>query len=184
METVTDLGTWLGLSGLSVRTLLLAVGVALLLAGSRHYRIALILPAAALGAVLVDTVLGGSVPAGVRVLAAGAGAVGVGVLAALLEGVAVRLAGLVLGGGLVLAVWPAVMGGGPPAPWWLPIAGGLAGLLMFPALYQAALRLVVPLLAGLIIAHAVGRPGHPLWVLGPAVLGFALDAALLRRKTD
>gem|GEM_PF-2962409 len=174
----------LGASGLSAQTLLLGVAVLLLLAGSRHYRLALVLPAAALGALLVDTVLGAAVPADLRLLAAVVGAVSAGTLAAMLESIAVRLAGVLLGGGLVLAIWPAVTAGGPPAPWWLALVGGLVGLFMFPGLYRAALRLVVPLLGGLLLAHAIGRPGDLLWVLGSAVASFLLDTLLLDRSGD
>ncbi len=184
METVAELGSWLGMSGLSVRTLVLAFGIGLMLAGSRHYRLALVLPAAAFGAMLVDKGMPVNVSTGVRVTIGLVAALGTGLLAGVLETLAVRLAGCLLGGGVALAAWPALMGGGAAAPWWLPLAGGLAGLLLFPRLYRAVLRLAVPLLAGLLIAYAIGRPGHPMWVLGPAVIGVLLDAALLSRPRE
>ncbi len=183
-DAASSLSSWLGTSGLTARGVLLLLGGLLLVLGARNYRAALILPAAALGAALVDAVLATAVPGGLRVLAALVGAVATGVLAGLLESVAVRLAGVLLGGGLALALWPAVIGGGPATPWWVPLVGGFAGLAFFPGLYRAALRVVVPLLGALIVTHALGRPGDLLWVLGLAAVGFVVDSAMRSDEED
>jgi hypothetical protein len=183
MHMTVDLSNWIGSSGPTFQGLLLGGGILLLFVGSRHYKVALVLPAAILGATLIHTVLGPAIPQSVELLAIVVGAVGSGILAALLEAVAVRLAGVLLGGGFSLALWPAVVGAGPQVPWWVPLAGALVGLALFPRLYKAGLRVVVPLLGGLVVSHAIGRPGHLGWVLGLAAAGFALDTAVLARRT-
>ena len=109
-------------------------------------------------------------------------------LAGLLERVAVALAGLMLGGGLALVAWPMFApffaASGPNWPWWWPMAGSVLGLLVFPPLYDLAVRVVVPLLGRIALSAAVGQPGDLTWVLAPAAASFVLDMALRSRGDD
>ncbi len=119
-----------------------------------------------------------------RFVASLVGALVVGIVASLLESIAVRLAGALLGGSLAQTIWPVVMTGGSVTPWWVPFLGAAIGLLMFPGLYRAMLRVVIPLLGGLLVAQGLGHPGDPQIVFGLAGGSFLVDTLLrFRVKT-
>ncbi len=147
------------------RAVLALGGLLLLLWGPRLYRLALAVPGMLLGALVAPMLVDGQqdpvLLAGVTLVLALAGALAVG----LLEALALRVAGALLGGGLTAMAAPLAL---PASHWdpWLPLAGALVGMLLLPPLFRVALRVALPGLGAIAIAQALGRPTDALLVVG------------------
>ena len=119
-----------GLHTVDARWLVLAIGVILILFGSRFYKFFLMSPGAVVGVLLaVEYSPTGDemVKAGI---AAGAGVIGA-LLMRLVEKVELSCAGGALVGGLTLAVAPLFI---KTVPWYAPTIGGLVGAMFFPVI--------------------------------------------------
>jgi hypothetical protein len=136
------------------RVLCVIVGVVLLVAGSRLYRLMIVAPGFVIGVLLATHYA----PAGSDMMKMGI-IVGVGLAGALImhlmEQTALRLVGVALMVGLAMAVSPEVFG--KEEPWWLNYAAGALGAVGFPILYERALPLITSLLGSLAVAWALGR---------------------------
>lgn len=131
------------------------LGLLLLLAGSRFYRVAIIAPGFAAGVYLAQRFLGGladPLPLVFGLLLGAGGALACHVA----ERVAVRLVGSVLIAGVVYAVTPLIFHRDVPF-WWAP-AAGLVGLFLVPRLYERALPVIGAVMGALCLAWAVDRP--------------------------
>ncbi len=149
------------------RSLVGILGIALLVAGSRFYRIAIIAPGFLAG-VWVAQRLQDKFPG---ILAMGVGLVlglGGALLCYLLERAAVRLVGAVLVSGVVHAVGPVIWHTEPP--FWFAPAAGLVGLALFPSIYQKFLPLIGAVLGALCVAWSLDRI-HELPLVGVLALG-------------
>ena len=157
----------------------LAVGLALAFAGGRLYRLAIVGPGIALGAAS-GFELAGLVGLDARMVAA----VCLGILGGALFHVLERLAIAVTGAALVagLANVGAALLLGAAAPWYVPAAGAVVGLLLFPSVYKRLLGVVTAVLGGLCTAWALGQPDDLRVVGVVAVLGMVVQAAVGARK--
>jgi hypothetical protein len=147
------------------------VGGALLVAGSRLYRLALVAPGIAAGLLLGLEITAGASPEIRMVAGLSLGVIGAGVLL-LVERLAIALGGAFLLGGLANAVTPLVLPG--QDAWYVPIAGAVVGLLIFPKLFRSLLFLFTALGGALCIAWAIGRPQDlpvigGLWLAGTVI---------------
>lgn len=156
------------------------LGVLLLGWGARLYRLAIAAPGFTVG---VFAGLSVSAGAGLAVQAGVALALGLlgGGLMLALERLAVAITGAVLVGGLVFAVGPLVSA---TLPWFAPVVGGAVGLLLFPRLYRAALRLLTPLLGALCVAWAAGRPHDLLLIGGLTLVGAVFQLARAGKRDN
>jgi len=154
-----------------------AVGVVLLLAGARLYRLAIIAPGFLLGVFLAMWGLdeyGKRVDDLVRLGAmVGAGTVGA-LLSWRIEQLAVRLGGSLLVAATAHALLPLLW---PRAPWFAAPAAGFIGLLLFPALYRRLLPIITAGIGAIAIAWAADRPQDLLMMAGLTVLGAAIQLA-------
>ncbi len=152
------------------------LGVLLAVAGARFYRLAIVAPGFALG------VMGGlEVPGSQEVKLVSAialGVIGAAVLH-LLEKAAVRVGGAFLTAGLAQVAAPLVTG--QPNEWYVPVAGGVLGLFLFPALYQKLLPVITAIIGGLCVAWSVGVPEDLRVVGGVAAVGVVIQLALVMR---
>ena len=140
---------------LDPRALIGILGMLLLVAGSRFYRVAIIAPGVLAGVALADRYLsglGGALPFVFALLLGAGGALACHVA----EQMAVRLVGAVIISGVVHAAAPLVFHRDTPW-WWAPVAG-LVGLLLFPRLYERLLPLIGAILGAICIAWAIGKP--------------------------
>lgn len=154
------------------------VGLVLLVAGARLYRVAIVGPGFAAG-VFAGLQLTLGAAADTRAVAALAlGLIG-GVAMHFLERVAVSVAGAVLAGGLANAAAPRLLP--DPVPWYVPAAASLVGLLLFPRLFLALLPLITAVLGALCLGWAAARP-HDLWLLGGLATGGLLVQIATRPK--
>ncbi|MBL8617190.1 MAG: hypothetical protein JNM72_16390 [Deltaproteobacteria bacterium] len=131
------------------------LGLLLLIAGSRFYRVAIIAPGFLAGVALADhflSGLGGALPLIFALLLGAGGALACHVA----ERVAVRLVGAVIVSGVVHAVAPLLFQRETPW-WWAPVAGAV-GLLLFPRLYERLLPLIGAVLGAICVAWAAGKP--------------------------
>ena len=147
------------------------VGGALLVAGSRLYKLALIAPGMAAGLLLGLEITAGASPQIQLVAGLCLAIVGAGVLL-LVERLAVSLGGAFLVGGLANAVTPMFLPG--QDAWYVPVAGAVVGLLLFPRLFRSLLFLFTALGGALCIAWAAGRPQDlpligGLWLAGTVI---------------
>lgn len=127
------------------------LGVVLALSGARFYRLAIVAPGFALG-VLAGLEVPGSEQT--RMIAAIAlGVIGAAVLH-LVEKLAVRVGGAFLTAGLAQIAAP--MFTGEPNAWYVPVAGGVVGLFLFPSLYKKLLPVITAIMGGLCVAWSVG----------------------------
>ena len=147
------------------------VGGALLVAGSRLYRLALIAPGLAAGLLLGLEITTGASPEIRLVAALCLGIVGAGVLL-LVERLAIALGGAFLVGGLANAITPLVLPG--QDAWYVPVAGAVLGLMIFPKMFRSMLFLFTALGGALCIAWATGHPQDlpligGLWLVGTVI---------------
>ena len=150
-----------GLGAADARWLVLAIGVILIVVGSRYYKFFLMSPGAVVGVLLAVEYS----PTGDEMTKAGI-AVGAGLIGALLmhlvEKIALSTAGAALVGGLTLAFGPLFI---KEVPWYGPTIGGLVGAMIFPIIYRRSLRIVTPIMGALAVCLALDRP-EDLWLLG------------------
>ncbi len=149
------------------------VGLALALAGSRLYRLAIVGPGVAVGA-MAGLELAGAVGFESRMVAAAVLGVLGGLLAHFLERLAIALGGALLCGGLANLVGAMFWTG--ELPWFIPAAGAVIGLLAFPSVYKRLLPLVTALMGALCTAWALGRPDDLRVVGFIAVLGLIVQS--------
>lgn len=149
-----------------------ALGLILALAGSRFYRLAIIAPGFALG-VLAGLEVPGNEQT--RMIAAVAlGVIGAAVLH-LLERFAVRIGGAFLAAGLAQVAAPLITG--QPNDWYIPVAGGVVGLLLFPRLYRQLLPVITAIMGGLCVAWSVGAAADLRVVSVVAAVGCVVQIA-------
>ncbi len=147
------------------------VGGALLVAGSRLYKLALIAPGLAAGLLLGLEITAGAGPEIRMVAGLCLGIIGAGVML-LVERLAISLGGAFLVGGLANAITPLVLPG--QDAWYVPVAGAVVGLLIFPKMFRSLLFLFTALGGALCIAWAIGRPQDlpiigGLWLAGTVI---------------
>lgn len=155
------------------------VGVLILIAGTRFYKLTLMAPGFIIGA-LVAVNYGnflGLPPAGgidprllVGVLLGGAAALAM----IFLEQMAIALTGALAGGALVMIVGPMVVAS---IEWYVPFAGALVGALVFPSLYRKLLVPTTALLGAVCVTHSLSLTDNfvavaSLWLFGTAVQWF------------
>jgi len=167
MPSTDQLMAWMdptrwGFDMIDPRTLCVVIGVLLLVAGGRLYRLMLVGPGFVMGVLLATHYA----PAGSDTMKM-AIVVGCGLLGALLlhlmEQTALRMVGVALMIGAVTAVAPEVFG--PKPPWYLNYAAGAIGAIFFPRFYARALPLLTSLLGALSVAWALGRQTD-VWMIG------------------
>ena len=163
------------------RQVVALAGGALLLAGARVYRLAVVLPGVAGGALLGFSVAGGAPPAWQLGAAACLALVG-GVLFYLVERLAIALAGALVAGGAMHALGPLYWPGGEP--WYADAAAVALGLLLFPRLYRALLPLITAALGALVVAWSVGRERDAVLIAAMTAVGFVVQLAFRRRRRD
>lgn len=151
------------------------LGVLLLVAGARLYRMAVMAPGFLLGVFAAAWALdeyGRRVDELMRMgILVAVGAVGAFV-SSRIEQLAVRLCGSLLVAATTHAVLPLVW---PKAPWFAAPAAGFMGLLLFPALYKRLLPLITAAVGAIAIAWAADRPTQLLLICGLTVVGAAIQ---------
>lgn len=171
------------LAPIPARTFAGVAGLVLLLAGSRAYRAAVVLPGLLLGAGLalaVGALL--NLEAGPLSVAAVVAGIAGGLAAHFVEQFAVRVIGLVGAIGAVQVLGPIVLTGG--TPWWAwPVAALLGGLLA-PMLWKIALVPITAWIGAVVVVDAAGFPHHPLLVPGVAVAGVIVQLAAGRKSSS
>ncbi len=157
------------------------LGGALLLAGARVYRLAVVLPGVAGGALLGFSVAAGA-PLSWQLGAAACLALAGGALFYFVERLAIALAGAFVAGGAMHALGPLYWPGGEP--WYADAAAVALGLLLFPRLYRAALPLLTAALGALVVAWSVGREQDAVLIGAMAAVGLVVQLAFRRRRGD
>ena len=156
------------------------IGVVLVLAGARLYRLAIIAPGFLLGLFLASwgfENLSEYLPRVDKLVRLGA-MVGAGAIGALLswriEQLAVRLGGSLLVAATTHALLPMIWHHPPKyaAP-----AAGFIGLLLFPALYRRMLPLLTSAIGAIAVAWAADEPTNVLMIAGLTILGSAVQLA-------
>jgi len=174
MDDAIDLLRNIALDG---RLVVGVLGLVLLLAGARLYRLAIVAPGFLLGVFLAmwgldeyARKIDDLVRLGVMV---GAGAVGAFV-SWRVEQLAVRIGGSILVAATTHALLPLLW---PRAPWFAAPAAGFVGLLLFPSLYRRLLPLITAAIGAIALAWAANRPQDLLMMAGLTVLGAAIQLA-------
>lgn len=163
------------------QTLVGLLGVLLLVAGQRLYRLVVIAPGLAAGTMLgLDLSEGHSL--GVRIAAVSALAILAAFLLHKVERIAIAAAGAFLAVGLARVGAPLVLDSEPP--WYVFAMGGALGLLLFPSLYQRLLVVITPTIGALCLAWALGRPTDLLLVGGLILAGVVVQLALGAKKSE
>jgi hypothetical protein len=165
------LPTLLAASLADPRLLVGLAGVALAAAGSRFYRVAVIAPGFAIGAVGAAELLGKASFTMRTAAMVGAGLV-LGLLFHFVERAAILLTGLVVG---AVGTW-LFSKGVHSLPMWAPAAGGLGGLLFFPTLYNRLLPFTTALMGALCIAWAAGKVDSALFIGGITFAGLVIQS--------
>lgn len=163
------------------QTLVGLLGVLLLVAGKRLYRLVIIAPGLAAGTMLGLNLSEGQSP-GVRFTTVGALALLAAFLLHKVERVAIASAGAFLTVGLARVGAPLVLDTEPP--WYVFALGGALGLLLFPSLYQRLLVIITPTIGALCIAWAAGRPTDLLLVGGLILAGVVVQLTLGAKKSE
>lgn len=184
VPTMNDMMVWLdpsqwGFGWVDPRTACVVVGVLLLFAGSRLYRLMLVGPGFVGGVLLAHHYA----PAGTDLMKMGiilvAGLLGALVLH-LMEQTAQRIVGVALAVGVSTALAPEIFGGKPP--WYLHYVVGAVGAVGFPIVYERVLPLLTALLGSLALAWSIGRE-HDIWMIGILTfLGTAVQVMIAGRR--
>jgi len=167
-----------GLETMDARWLVLAVGLVLVLFGSRTYKLLLVSPGLIAGVLLAMEYS----PTGDQLtktgIAIGAGLVGA-LLMLLVEQIALSSVGAAVTGGLALGVAPLLM---TKVEWYVPTIAALVGAIIFPMVYRRSLRLITPAVGSLAVAFALQRPWD-LWLVGGLFgIGVLLQHTLTGKK--
>jgi hypothetical protein len=147
------------------------VGGALLVAGARLYRLALLTPGLVAGVLLGLQITDGASPE-IRLIAAlSLGIIGAGLIM-LAERFAIAMGGAFLVGGLANTVTPLLLPG--EDAWYVPVAGAVLGMMIFPTLFRKLLFILTSLGGALCVAWAMGRPQDlflvgGLWLAGTVI---------------
>jgi hypothetical protein len=147
------------------------VGGALLVAGARLYRLALLTPGLVAGVLLGLQITDGASPE-IRLIAAlSLGIIGAGLIM-LAERFAIAMGGAFLVGGLANTVTPLLLPG--EDAWYVPVAGAVLGMMIFPTLFRKLLFILTSLGGALCVAWAMGRPQDlflvgGLWLVGTVI---------------
>lgn len=157
------------------------MGVLLLIWGSRSKRLVSAAPGVLLGITAASLVLSDQSQTTQWVGSLGAGLAG-GVAAMLVQSIALRTAGALVGGIGVTVLYPVVSDPGLP-PWWLPLAGALVGAILLPRLFNAAMKIMSPILGAMCLTFALQlAQNHQIYgIIGFSVLGLALPFLLSKR---
>ena len=144
LELWTDPRLWVGI-----------IGVIMLVRGAQWYRLVIITPGLAIGAWLGVKLTAGSGDQ-MQILACVAlaliGAIGLH----LVERLAIAVTGALVLGSLTETFAPTVLG--TAAPWYIPAAGALVGLLVFPRIYSSLLPFITSGLGAMCLAWSMGKP--------------------------
>lgn len=162
---------------LDPRILVGALGLTLLVLGSRVYRIAVVTPGVLAGLWVAGQVTTGASSTVQYAAMIGLGLAG-GILAFLLERFAVAVAGALIGGGLGDALGPLLLG--DQMHWSVPAVAAIVGFLAVPYLYERLLPLLTAVLGALALAWAAGREQDLIFIALVAAAGLVLQL-LLRR---
>ena len=154
-----------------------ALGVALLVAGQRLYRLTIVAPGLAAG-VMAGLELTQGQSTGMRVAAVASLALVAAFLLNRVERLAIAATGSFLAVGLARAVAPMLLD--QAAPWYLLLGAGLLGLLLFPRLYERLLLVITPAIGAVCLAWAVGRPQDLLLVAGLTLAGIVVQLSMGR----
>jgi hypothetical protein len=166
------------------RVVMGAIGVLLILWGTRSKRLVAAAPGALVGLTAVALLLDAE-PVKTQLLAGLVAAVAGAILGLMVQAIALRTAGALIGAIAVTAVFPLVSSQSVP-PWWLPLAGALAGALVLPRLFSAAMRIMSPILGAMCLSFALGlKDEHQLYgILGFTIAGFALQMVLGKKAEE
>lgn len=160
-----------------------AAGLVLLLAGSRVYRIAVVLPGLLLGLGAGVVIAGAlALPPMVTVAVAAVGGLVGAVLAGTIERFAVVVAGVLAGLGAAQVGWPLAASGAPP--WWLWPVAALVGAALFPFLWRAALVPLTAWIGAVVVVDVAGVQPHPLVIAGVMLVGVVAQVAVGRKRAE
>ncbi len=181
----TSLLSWDTLSGaapLETRAIFGLLGILLLVFGSRSKRLVSAAPGALLGITLASLVLTDE-SLGLQIGGAMAAGVAGGVAAMLVQSIALRTAGALVGGIGATVLFPLLSSQSLP-PWWLPLAGAIIGSLLLPRLFNAALSVLSPILGAMCLSFALGlEQNHQIYgIVGFSLLGYAMPLLLASKK--
>ena len=153
------------------------IGIVLVLAGARLYRLAIVAPGFLLGLFLAKwgfDEYGRRVDELVRLgVMVGAGAIGA-LLSWRIEQLAVRLGGGLLVAATTHALLPMIW---HKPPEYAAPAAGFIGLLLFPALYRRMLPLLTSAMGAIALAWAADDSKNLLMIAGITILGSAIQLA-------
>ena len=155
------------------------LGVLLIIAGRRLYTLTVVSPGLAVGA-LAGMALTRQEPLWLQLAAAAALALIAAFILHKIERLAIAAAGAFLAVGAARALAPLALPG--PTPWYLLVAAGILGLLLFPRLYQRLLLVITPAIGAICVAWAAGRPTDLMLILGLTLVGVVLQLAQGRRS--
>jgi hypothetical protein len=163
----------------AVLLLLGILGFVLLIAGKRLYNFALHIGTFGLGAILAIIALhhmaewmpkaADPMVASVTAVIAGFGVMTAAVFA---HTFAIRLAGVLVGTGVSIAL---ISLAGEAVPLWSPIVGAVLGGLLGPTLYEMFLGVLTAGLGATILVWATGHVDSPMWLIGLWVVGAAVQ---------
>jgi hypothetical protein len=166
-------GSW-GLEVVDARWVVLAVGLILVIFGSRTYKLLLVAPGLVAGVLLAIEYAPVGDPMTKTGIAIGAGIAGA-VLMLMVEKIALSSVGAAVLGGLTMAIGPQFV---KEVPWYAATIAGLVGAMIFPAIYRRSLRIVTPILGALAVGFALERP-EDLILLGTlSLVGIVLQHTL------
>lgn len=183
---ITSLLSWEALSNaapIETRTAMGIMGALLLVWGSRSKRLVAAAPGALLGITVASMFLGDQ-----SLLIQLGGALGAGlagaVAALLVQSIALRTIGALIGGIGATVIFPLISDQALP-PWWLPLAGALLGSILLPRLFNAALSTLSPILGAMCLSFSLGlEESQQLYgIIGFSLLGFAMPF-LLKKKAS
>lgn len=159
------------------------VGLVLLLAGARVYRLAVVAPGLLAGVFLAHEglALADSKPElWMRAAVLGSGGLLGAFVAWRVEQLAVRIAGGLVVAAATHALLPLAW---PDAPSWGPLLVGTVGLLIAPSLYRRLLPLITAALGSVAVAWAAGEEQNLLLMAGLTVVGAGIQMASGRSKS-
>ena len=153
------------------RLLVGIAGVALAAAGSRFYRVAVIAPGFAIGAVAAHELLA-SASFGIRAGAMAVAGIILGLVFHFTEKTAILATGVAAGAAATWLVSHHLYA----LPFWAPAAGAVGGLVVFPTLYNRMLPLTTSVMGALCIAWAAGKPDSLLMIGALTFVGMVLQS--------
>ena len=163
-----------------------ALGVLLLFWGPRSKRLVAATPGILLGSLLAASLLADQSPSTQAIGTGAAGLVG-GLVSLVLQAMALRLAGALIGAVTAASIYP-MTSSDPVMPWWVPIAGAIVGLFLLPKLFRSTIKLLSPVFAAICLNYALGLDADQqlMGLIGFSVAGYAIQAGVSRKfsRTD